>query len=197
MQELLGINEPDYGVLLDDMIIESGDEIPLHTLIQPKIEAEIAFVMRSDLVGPGINTATATRAVEAAFPVLEVIDSRIIDWKIELADTIADNASSAKVVIGQRFLPVQQLDLPLLGMALSRDGEIVATGAGAAALGNPIRCVAWLANKLAEFGTALQEGDIVLPGALHQAIPLTSTSAIRAEFNGLGPVGVRVVAEAS
>src|SRR4051794_19264187 len=142
MQQQLGVAEPDFGAIFASMIVEEGDEIPSSELIAPRAEAEIALVMGAELKGPGVNSADALRAVAGALPAIEVIDSRVADWKIKLPDTIADNASSARVVCGGRLTPVDELDLRLIGMALSRNGEVVATGAGAAVLGNPIRCVA-------------------------------------------------------
>jgi 2-oxopent-4-enoate hydratase len=191
MQRLLGVDEPDFGVLLDDMFVEDGDEIPMEQLLQPRAEAEVAFVMGKDLTGPGVTTSNALAAIEGALPALEIVDSRIADWKIKLADTIADNASSGRVVIGGRLTPVTELDLRLVGVVVSRNGRVIDTGAGAAALGNPARCVAWLANKLATFGDGLRAGDVVIPGALHRMVPVEPGDVFRAEFDHLGAVTVR------
>lgn len=191
MQQLLGVNEPDFGVLLDDMFVEDGDDVPVETLLQPRIEAEIAFIMGDDLDGPGVTTSNALAAIEGALPAMEIVDSRVADWKIKLADTIADNASSGRLVVGGKLTPVADLDLRLLGVAVFRNGRMVDTGAGAAALGNPARCVAWLANKLAAFGTGLRAGDVVLPGAVHKMIAVEPGDTFRAEFAHLGAVTVR------
>jgi 2-oxopent-4-enoate hydratase len=191
MQTLLGVDEPDFGALLDDMFVEDGDAIPAGTLIQPKAEAEVAFVLDEDLAGPGVTTVDALRAIESAVASIEVVDSRIADWRISLADTVADNASSARVVLGGRLVPVNDLDLRLLGMAIWHNGELADTGAGAAALGNPARCVAWLANTLGGLGSGLRAGDVVMSGALHRAFDVASGDTVRAEFDGLGPVSVR------
>ena len=191
MQELLGVNEPDFGVLTDEMMIEDGDLIPLERLNQPRVEAELAFVMERDLAGPGVTTATALQAIAGALPAVEVVDSRVADWKIKLVDTVADNASSGLLVVGGRMRPVTELDLRTLGVVVSRNGEVIDTGAGAAALGNPARCVAWLANKLGSFGEGLKAGDIVLPGAVHKMVPVQPGDVFRAEFAHLGPVTVR------
>jgi 2-keto-4-pentenoate hydratase len=193
MQRQLGVSEPDFGALLDDMVVEEGDPIATSGLIAPRVEAEIAFVMAEELRGPGVSSLDAFRAVAGAVPALEVIDSRIADWKIGLVDTIADNASSARVVVGGRLTPLDGLDLRLLGMVLRVDGEVVATGAGAAVLGNPIRCVAWLANKLSEFGVPLRPGDLVLAGALHAAVDVRPGSTVHASFAGIGDVTTRFV----
>jgi 2-oxopent-4-enoate hydratase len=197
MQELLGVDEPDFGVLTDEMIVEDGDLIPLSRLVQPRVEAELAFVMARDLAGPGVSTATALDAIAGALPSVEVVDSRVADWKIKLVDTVADNASSGLLVLGGRMRPVADLDLRLLGVAVSRNGELLDTGAGAAALGNPARCVAWLANKLGSFGAGLKAGDVVLPGAVHRMAPVKPGDVFRAEFAHLGAVTVRFSKESS
>src|SRR5690242_9757262 len=146
MQRLLRVNEPDFGVLLDDMFTEDGDEIALETLLQPRVEAEMAFVMARDLAGPGATVADALTAVAGVLPAIEIVDSRIADWRITLVDTVADNASCGRIVLGGSLTPVTALDLRLTGMLLYRNGVAIDSGAGAAALGNPARCVAWLAK---------------------------------------------------
>ena len=191
MQELLGVNEPDYGVLFDDMFVEDGDEISLTNLVQPRVEAEMAFVLDSDLAGPGVTTANALAAIGGVLPAIEIVDSRVADWRIKLVDTVADNASSGKLVVGGRMRKVTELDLRLVGMALSRGGAVIETGAGAAALGNPARCVAWLANKLAQFEITLRAGDVVLPGAVHRMVTVAPGDVFRAEFAHLGAVTAR------
>ena len=197
MQRLLGVNEPDFGVLLDDMFTEDGDEIALETMLQPRVEAEMAFVMARDLAGPGVTVADALTAIGGVLPSIEIVDSRIADWRITLVDTVADNASCGRLVLGGRLTPVTALDLRLTGMLLSRNGEAIDSGAGAAALGNPARCVAWLANKLGELGSGLRRDDIVLPGALHRMTPARSGDVFRAEFDHLGSVTVRFAQEAA
>jgi 2-oxopent-4-enoate hydratase len=191
MQQMLGVDEPDFGVLTDAMIVEDGDLIDLGRLVQPRVEAELAFVMGRDLAGPGVTSAGALAAIAGALPSVEVVDSRVADWKIKLVDTVADNASSGLIVLGGRMRRVEDLDLRLLGVVVSRGGEMIDTGAGAAALGNPARCVAWLANKLGSFGAGLRAGDVVLPGAVHKMVPVEPGDVFRAEFAHLGPVTVR------
>jgi 2-keto-4-pentenoate hydratase len=193
MQQQLGVTEPDFGALFASMILEEGDGVPTAELIHPRAEAEIAFVMAQDLRGPGVTALDALGAVAGAVPAIEVIDSRVADWKIQLPDTIADNASSARVVCGARITPVAELDLRLLGMVLSRNGEVISTGAGAAVSGNPIRAVAWLANKLGEFDVGLQAGDLVLAGALTAAVSVVPGDSLRADFAELGSVTTRFV----
>ena len=191
MQDLLGVDEPNFGVLVDDMFVEEGDEIPLGSMLQPRVEAEMAFVLDRDLVGPGVTTADALAAISGVLPAIEVVDSRIADWRITLVDTIADNASSGRVVLGGHLLPVTALDLRLTGVLFARNGVAIESGAGAEALGNPARCVAWLANKLGTLGSGLRRGDVVLPGALHRMVPVRPGDVFRADFAHLGSVTTR------
>ncbi|MCX2748092.1 fumarylacetoacetate hydrolase family protein [Arthrobacter sp. MI7-26] len=188
MQQQLGVDEPDYGVLFADMMVADGEPMPISAMIQPRVEAEVAFIMKHDLRGPGVTDDDALAAVEGAIPVIEVIDSRISDWKIKLPDTVADNASCARVVRGSRVTPVDALDLAGIELSLSVDGVVVSTGVGAAVLGNPIRGVVWLANKLGELGGSLKAGDLVLAGALHASLPVTAGAVVRAEFTEIGTV---------
>ena len=191
MQQLLGADEPDFGVLVDDMFVDDGDEVAPETMLQPRVEAEMAFVMARDLAGPGVTTADALTSIAGVLPAIEIVDSRIADWRIRLVDTIADNASSGRVVLGGRLTPVTALDLRLTGMLFYRNGVPSDSGAGAAALGNPARCVAWLANKLGALGSGLRRDDVVLPGALHRMVPVRPGDVFRAEFAHLGSVTTR------
>jgi 2-keto-4-pentenoate hydratase len=160
-------------------------------MLQPRVEAEMAFVIGRELAGPGVTTSNALTAIAGVLPAIEIVDSRIADWKIKLIDTVADNASSGKLVVGGQLTPVTGIDLRLVGVLVTRNGAVIDTGAGAAALGNPARCVAWLANKLATFGDGLHPGDIVLPGAVHRMVPVRPGDAFRAEFAHLGAVTAR------
>ena len=137
MQTLLGVDEPDFGVLTDEMFVEDGDPIAMSRLVQPRVEAELAFVMERDLAGPGVTTATALTAIAGALPAVEIVDSRVADWKIKLVDTVADNASSGLLVLGGRMRKVEDLDLRLLGVVVSRNGEMIDTGAGRGRAGQP------------------------------------------------------------
>src|SRR5262249_54885679 len=148
-----------------------GSEAPMTRLLQPRVEGEIAFLLKQELRGPGVTEAQVLAATEAVIPAIEIIDSRIRDWKIKLADTIADNASSGMFVLGDTRTPVGQIDLRLVGMVLEKNGELLGTGAGAAALGHPAASVAWLANKLGEFGLRLNAGEVILSGSLAVAPP--------------------------
>ena len=193
MQKLLGVNEPDYGHLMDHMLVMEGSPISRNELLLPKVEGEIAFVLKNSLKGPGVTMADVLRASEGVMAAIEIVDSRIRDWKIKLPDTIADNASSARFVLGSRLIPVSKLDLRLLGMILEKNGEIMSTGAGAAVWGHPAASVAWLANKLAAFDIALEAGEIILSGALTAAVDAQTGDFFHVAFQDLGTAGVRFV----
>lgn len=191
MQQLLGVDQPDYGHLLDDMVVENGNKITFDRVLQPKVEGEIAFVLKKDLVGPNVTEDDVLDATDYVLPALEIVDSRVADWKIKLQDTIADNASSGLYVLGGKPIPVDQIDLPQVGMVLYKNGEIINSGIGAAALGNPATCVAWLANKLSEFGITLKAGEVILSGALSAAISAEPGDFFQARFAHLGEVNVK------
>lgn len=193
MQRMLNVEQPDYGHILDAMLVQDGRSIPVRELIQPKIEPEIAFILDRDLRGPGVTPIQALAATRFVVPALEIIDSRIHSWKISLCDTIADNASSARVVLGGSPKRVEEVDLSLVGMVLEKNGEVIHTGAGAAVLGHPAVAVAWLANVLGEFGVSLEKGEIIMPGALCAAVDVTAGDVVQASFDRLGAVRVRFV----
>jgi 2-keto-4-pentenoate hydratase len=191
MQSLLGVYEADYGILLDDMVSLNGEMIPANRMLQPRCEGEIAFLLKKDLNGPGVMTSDVLLATEAVIPALEIVDSRVKDWKIRLIDTVADNASSSMLVLGNAFHHIDGLDLRLIGMVFQKNGEILSTGAGAAVLGHPASAVAWLANKLAEYEMPLKAGEIILSGAVTAASPVTAGDFFQAEFDRLGSVAVK------
>lgn len=190
MQQMLGVNEPDYGHLLDDMFADEQESIDTSRLMQPRVEIEVAFVLGRPLVGPGVTVAQAIRATEFVLPALEIVDSRIADWDVKLADTIADNASSGMVVLGGSPTRLTDIDVRLIGATLRSGGELQETGCSGAALGNPVVAVAWLANKIASFGVTLAEGDVVMPGSCTRMIPVQPGDVVRAEFDNLGHVSV-------
>ncbi|MBO0877328.1 MAG: fumarylacetoacetate hydrolase family protein [Pseudonocardia sp.] len=194
MQRMIGVDSPDYGPVLASTVYADGDEVPVDRFIQPKIEAEIVFMLGSRLAGPGVNITDARRAISGAAAAMEIVDSRIQDWRIKLADTVADLASNGAVATSSRLVPVDGLDARLVGMTLTRNGELIDTGAGAAALGDPVAVVAWLANVLGTDGVALEPGHLIMTGALHAAVPMNPGDVFRAEFDRLGPVTVRVTA---
>lgn len=188
MQQMMGVDEPDYGHLLDTMFVAEGDPIATAELCAPRVEVEVAFVLGHALRGPGVTVADVLRATDYVLPAIEVIDSRIADWRIALPDTIADNASSARVVVGATATPIAGLDLRTLGAVLRKGGEVVTTGAAGAVLGNPVTAVAWLANTVWRFGVALEAGHLVLPGSCTRAVDVAGGDTVRAELDVLGPV---------
>jgi 2-keto-4-pentenoate hydratase len=193
MQAMLGVDQPDYGPVLGSTVYRDGDAISLGGFIAPKIEAEIVLVLGERLRGPGITIDDARAAVSGAAASMEIVDSRFVGWRIKLADTVADLASNGAMVMSDTVVPLADADPRLIGMVLTRNGELVDTGAGAAALGNPLAVVAWLANTLAADGIALEPGHVIMTGALHAAVPMTAGEEYRAEFDRLGSVAVRIV----
>lgn len=191
MQQMLGVDEPDYGHLLDDMFVYEDHEIDVERLCQPRAEIEVAFVLGRPLRGPGVTVADVVRATDFVLPAIEVVDSRIVDWRVQIADTIADNASSAAVVLGARPTRLTDVDPALIGAALRVNGEIVETGISGAVLGNPVTAVAWLANKIAAFGVTLEAGHVVLPGSCTRMVPVSAGDHVRADFDRLGSVSIR------
>ncbi|WP_428422744.1 2-oxopent-4-enoate hydratase [Methylibium sp.] len=191
VMNMLGVFQPDFGYLLDAMVVNEGESIDMSTLIQPKAEGEIAFVMKRDLSGPGVTNADVLAATECVMPCFEIVDSRVRDWKIKIQDTVADNASCGVFVLGDRAIDPRRIDLSTCGMVLEKNGEIVATGAGAAALGSPLNAVAWLANTLGRLGEGLAAGDIVLSGALAAMFPAQAGDNFRVSIGGLGGCSVR------
>jgi 2-keto-4-pentenoate hydratase len=192
MQRMLGVGQPDFAPVLASTVYRDGDEIPLARFIQPKLEAEMVFVLGERLTGPGVTADDARAATAGLAAAMEIVDSRFADWRIKLCDTVADLASNGAVAISERVVPLDGFDPRLVGMVLTRDGELVDTGAGAAALGDPAAVVAWLANVLAERGIALEPGHVVMTGALHAAVPMVAGETYVAEFDRLGSVTVRI-----
>lgn len=193
MQRMIGVASPDYGPVLASTQYRDGDVVPLDRFLQPRIEGEIAFVLGGGLRGPGVSATDAARAVAGVVAAVEIVDSRFADWRIKLADTVSDLASNGGLSTSSRLVPLSDVDPRLIGMTLTRNGQLVDTGAGAAALGDPVGVVAWLANTLGEVGIALEPGHLVLTGALHAAVPMRAGDVFRADFDRLGPVTVRVV----
>ncbi len=192
MQRMVGVDSPDHGPVLASTIYRDGDTIPLDRFIAPKIEAEIVFVLGERLAGPGVTPLQARAAIAGAVAGMEIVDSRIADWRIKLADTVADLASNGAMATSSQLVPLGGWDPRLVGMTLTRNGELIDSGAGAAALGDPVAVVAWLANVLGEAGVALEPGHMIMTGALHAAVPMSPGDVFRAEFDRLGPVTVRV-----
>ncbi|MFJ5717562.1 2-keto-4-pentenoate hydratase [Neobacillus sp. NPDC093127] len=190
MQKSLGVDEPDYGHLFDDMAYENNATVPFDRLLQPRVEGEIAFVLKKDLAGPNVTSFDVMMATDYVVPALEIVDSRIKDWKIKLEDTVADNGSSALYVLGNNPTKLTDIDLKMVGMTFYKNGKLVNSGIGAAALGDPAKCVAWLANKLAAYDITLKAGEVILSGALSAAIPAEPGDSFTAKFSHFGEVTV-------
>ncbi len=193
VMNMLGVYQPDFGYLTDAMVYNEGQAIAAHTLIQPKAEGEIAFVMKKTIKGPGVTAADVLAATEGVMTCFEIVDSRIRDWKIKIQDTVADNASCGVFVLGDRLVDPRGLDLHTCGMVLEKNGEVVATGAGAAALGAPANAVAWLANTLGRLDIALEAGEVVLSGSLAIMVPVQAGDSLRVTIGGIGGCSVRFV----
>jgi 2-keto-4-pentenoate hydratase len=190
MQQQLGIDSPDFGYFFDDMVYRDGDTVPISRFIAPRIEPEFAFVLGNDLVGPGVTIDDARRSVAQVLPALEIIDSRIADWKIKLVDTVADNASCGAIVLGPELDGVDPAALSEVECSLVLDHQVVRIGYGRDVLGDPMAALAWLANTLGERGVVIAAGQTVLPGAFVAAATVTAGSIVSADFGALGSVTV-------
>lgn len=193
MQAQLGVDQPDYGPILSEWVVEDGGILPMAELIRPRIEAEIAFILGDRLAGPGVTASDVRAATAALTPALEVIDSRVRDWRIGLADTIADLASTARVIVGTTRTPLDDSIEPRsLAAVLERDGERVEGGIGAAVFGDPLEAVAWAANTLGQLGVTLEADHVILTGALHASVTIRSGETYRAVVDALGSASVRI-----
>lgn len=191
VMNMLGVRQPDFGMLTDAMVYNEGEAIEAKTLIQPKAEGEIAFLLKRDLQGPGVSAADVLAATEGVMACFEIVDSRIRDWKIRIQDTVADNASCGVFVLGDRVVDPRRVDLNTCGMVLEKNGEVVVTGAGAATMGSPLTAMAWLANTLGRLGIPLKAGEVVLSGALGAMVPVVAGDNLRVTIGGIGGCSVR------
>lgn len=192
VQNMLGVHQPDFGYLTDRMVTPTGEAMPISSeLIQPRAEGEIAFILKQDLTGPGVTNADVLRATECVMPCFEVVDSRIENWQIKIQDTVADNASCGMFVLGDQAVDPRTVDLSVCGMVMEKNGEVVSTGAGAAALGSPVNCVAWLANTLGEFGISLKAGEVILSGSLVPLCPVEAGDHVSLTVGGMGTASLK------
>ncbi|MBJ8347238.1 2-keto-4-pentenoate hydratase [Antrihabitans sp. YC2-6] len=190
MRELLGVEEPDFGYILDDMIVPDDDSVPASRFCMPRVEPEIAFLLHSPLRGPGVTVADVLAATEAVAPALEIIDSRIVDWRITLEDTVADNASAAAVVIGPWTTLSAAPPLPDVRANLLRNGELIGSGTGHDVMGDPALAIAWLANALSDFDIEIEAGQFVMSGSFTTAAFVYAGDRAQADLRGLGTVAV-------
>ncbi len=188
VQKQLGVDEPDFGMLFADMALADGEEVKKGRLIQPKVEAEVAFVLGRDLDQEQPTIADVIRAVDFCIPAIEIVDSRIADWKIKLVDTVADNASAGLFTLGCEPRLLRKLDLRQCGMVIESKGEPICVGAGAACMGNPVVAMLWLARTMARVGRPLKTGDVVMSGSLGPMTPVSWGDVVEARISGLGSV---------
>lgn len=188
VQRQLGVDQPDYGVLFDDMVLHDGETVPFRAVLQPRVEAEVAVVLARPLDGPDLTEEDVASAVGHLLPAIEVVGSRIASWDISIVDTIADNASSGMVVLGSTPVDPDGLDLVTASMALRVDGSVASEGTGAACLGHPYRAALWLARKMVDLGTPLRAGDLIMTGALGPMVDLVPGVEVVATIDGLGTV---------
>lgn len=189
VQQQLGVDQPDFGVLFDDMAYPDGGDVPIGALLQPKIEAEVAFILGSDLDGP-LDLASVRAAVDHAVAALEIVDSRVADWDITIVDTVADNGSSGLYVLGADQVSLDDLSPKEVEMTMTIDGATASSGHGAACLGDPLEALLWLARAAQTYGDPLRAGQVILSGALGPMAPVVAGNAVRAEITGLGAVSV-------
>ena len=186
VMDMLDVRQPDFGFMTDAMR-HDGEMAISRLLIQPRAEGELAFVLKHDLAGPGITNAEVLAATEAVLPCFEVVDSRIADWRIKIQDTVADNASCGLFTVNEdAAIDPRKIDLATCGMVVSKNGKVISTGAGAAAMGSPVNCVAWLANTLGKFGITLNAGDIILSGSLVPLEPVAAGDTMTVRIGGVG-----------
>lgn len=192
VQNMLNVHQPDFGYLTDRMHYDNGAEMPISKeLIQARAEGEIAFILKQDLVGPGVTNEQVVAATKEIRPCFEIVDSRIRDWKIKIQDTISDNASSGLFLMGEDSATPADFDFFSCGMVVEKNGKVLSTGAGAAALDSPLNCVAWLANTLGAYGISLKAGEIILSGSLVPLEPVVPGDHMKVTVAGLGTAEVK------
>jgi 2-oxopent-4-enoate/cis-2-oxohex-4-enoate hydratase len=193
VMDMLKVNQPDFGQMTSGMVFNEGEAIRIGTMIAPRAEAEVAFLLKRDLHGPGVTAADVLRATECVMPCFEIVDSRIKDWKIKIQDTVADNASCGVLTIGGSRKDPRKLELALAGMVLEKNGDLVSTSTGAAVQGSPINAVAWLANTLGRLGIPLKAGEIILSGSQSPLVPVKAGDSLVCTVGGLGGTSVRFI----
>ncbi|WP_374246173.1 2-oxopent-4-enoate hydratase [Zoogloea sp.] len=193
VMDMLKVNQPDFGMLTSGMVFNEGEAVDTGKMIAPRAEAEVAFILKSDLTGPGVTAADVLRATDCVVPCFEIVDSRIQDWKIKIQDTVADNASCGVLTLGGRRKSPRDIDLALAGMVLEKNGEVISTSTGAAVQGSPVNAVAWLANTLGRLGIGLKAGEVILSGSQSPLVPVKAGDSLVCSVGGLGSTSVRFI----
>ena len=193
VMDMLKVDQPDFGQMTSGMVFNEGEALDTSKLIAPRAEAEVAFMLKRDLMGPGVTAADVLRATDCVMPCFEIVDSRIKDWKIKIQDTVADNASCGVLTLGGLRKNPRHLDLALAGMVLEKNGEIISTTAGASVQGSPVNAVAWLANTLGRLGIGLKAGEIILSGSQSPLVPVKAGDSLQCSVGGLGGTSVRFI----
>ena len=193
VMDMLKVNQPDFGQMTSGMVFNEGEAIRVDSMIAPRAEAEVAFILKHDLEGPGVTAADVLRATECVLPCFEIVDSRIKDWKIKIQDTVADNASCGVLTLGGVRRSPRDLDLALAGMVLEKNGKLISTSTGAAVQGSPVNAVAWLANTLGRLGIGLKAGEVILSGSQSPLVPVKAGDSLVCAVGGLGSTSVRFI----
>ena len=193
VMDMLKVNQPDFGQMTSAMVFNEGEAIRADTMIAPKAEAEVAFMLKRDLEGPGVTAADVLRATDCVMPCFEIVDSRIRDWKIKIQDTVADNASCGVLTLGGLRKDPRKIDLALAGMVLEKNGELISTSTGASVQGSPVNAVAWLANTLGRLGIKLKAGEVILSGSQSPLVPVKAGDSLVCSVGGLGATSVRFI----
>lgn len=194
VQNMLNVHQPDFGFLTDAMMFENRCDMPISSrLIQPRAEGEIAFILKDDLIGPGVTNEDVLEATQWVVPCFEIVDSRVENWNIKIQDTVADNASCGLFLLGEGKVNPRDIDLVTCGMVVRKNGDVLSTGAGAAALGSPLNCVSWLANTLGRYDIPLKAGEVILSGSLVPLEPVVPGDEMELLVGGIGSAHVRFV----
>ena len=191
VMNMLKVTQPDFGHMMSGMTYGDGDTVSLKHALLPRGEGEIAFIMKHDLTGPGLNNEDILRATDCVMPCFEIVDSRIRDWKIKIQDTVADNGSSFAYVLGGCAVDPRKIDLTTVAMTLEKNGVVIGSGTGAATLGNPLTAVTWLANTLGDYGITLKAGEVILSGSLSIMFPVAPGDSVRMTLVGIGSCSAR------
>lgn len=190
LRRQFNVDEPDYGVLFEDCVLMEHEPLEIEKLYSPRVEAEIAFVLKSDLDKPGITAADVVRATEGIMPAIEIVDTRFEDWRVTVPDTIADQAGNARIVLGGVMKPLEDFDLRYIGLSIFKNGKLMDSATGSTVFGNPVHAVVWLANKMYELGSPLRKGEVIMSGSFTPVFPIGKGDYVEAVFDRLGRVSV-------